>query len=100
MAFIYCKNCNWTQDDFWSENGYHPLEKRYIDFLTQKLFETEVISINENGKQIKTSGKTFVAQELEKIAKSIKNMHYIKELDFMKSSKTCPECGSKNIEID
>jgi hypothetical protein len=30
MAFVYCSNCNWAQDDFWNRQ-YNPI--RY--FLTQ-----------------------------------------------------------------
>jgi len=44
MAFLHCHtpNCNWSQDDFWSKDGYHPFRKDIVDWWIECIFKEKV----------------------------------------------------------
>jgi ubiquitin C-terminal hydrolase len=48
------------------------------------------------------SGREFVARELERVAKSIRNMDVLTDEEWrsIKDSWKCPKCGLKNWDID
>ena len=93
MAFIYCRTCGWEQDDFWDPNAYHPFRQDIIDHLKESLFQDKVyldkwlfddmeLECEEDEEGYFVSGKDFVAKELERKAKSIRNMVFPQEKDW------------------
>jgi len=114
MAFIYCDNCRWGQDDFWSPDGYNPFRPDLINDLKDSLFkdkiyidewyfkETGLSNYSKDEKGYYISGTDFVAHELERKAKNIKHMVVKTNEEWKKIRDTfvCPECGSDNIGMD
>lgn len=114
MSYLHCHACNWCQDDFWSEHGYTPLRRDTIDWLKSLLFK-EKISLDtylcieqkipilvENGGICDVDPREFVANELERIAKRIRNMNVktYEEWNKVEDNWRCPKCGSNKWDID
>jgi uncharacterized protein (DUF2126 family) len=103
MAFLHCDSigCGWSQDDFWSPDGYNPFRQDIIDWLKACLFKDIIELDGEEGHQ-RFTGTEFVAREIEKMAKSIRHMNIKTDDDWnkMKSEWACPRCGQKNWDID
>ena len=113
--FIYCDDCRWSQDDFWSEDkdGYSPFRPDIVENLRKSLFKEKIyfdrfvledlhlpIRKDENGYY--AIGQEYVAMKLIAKAKSIMNMQVKtgEEWKEVKDSFVCPECGSTHIEVD
>jgi len=102
MAFIYCKSCDWSQDDFWCKDGYTPFRKDIMDFLRDSLFKSSIETTDPfTGKREELDGREFVARELERKAAIIRNMLVRTEAEWMSTPKiACPECGMCDWEIE
>lgn len=114
MSFLHChtKNCNWEQDDFWTLGKYNPItslkdieEKLFVDkmyFDIPTLIEMGIpYQLDEIGKS-HCKGTDYVAWELERKAKNIRNI-LVKTYDEYKAQKDtlkCPRCGQQNWDID
>jgi hypothetical protein len=106
MAYIYCAKCRWSQDDFWSPKGYHPLADNMIGHLKEDLFKDKVyfdkhcledmgITPLKDEKGWYCEGKTYVAAELLRRVKKILNMQWKTSEEFRsKHDFKCPKCGS------
>jgi hypothetical protein len=101
MAFVYCRNCDWEQDDCWSES-YNPF-KRLLDWqdrlLEKNLDEKLDGYFDKNAlEEWGLVGKTwrdFLINELTISQNRIKNMKWKTEKDFKNDpDKKCPKCGS------
>ena len=103
--FIYCSKCNWSQDDFWSENGYNPFnflkENCQQQLFESKLEETFTIDKadyfgNFIGQEPMTN-REFLVRELKRWAKKIKHQRWITYEQYKKENpeRKCPIC--KNI---
>lgn len=113
MAFIYCCDCYWEQDDFWSLNpdGYTPFRQDVVDYLKAVLFKDRVYfdvgffrdnpglqpdGIDVNGPWLK--GTTYVAWDLRRRANRIDTMLFKTEKEFNArgiGKWKCPKCGGK-----
>ena len=113
MSFLHCHNCDWSQDDFWDKDGYNPLEAKRVEDLKDSLFKDKIrfdssffketgvpFSIDDEGPYC--TGQDYVAWELERRARSIRNMKVLTNDDWLnvRSNWKCPECGSDNWDID
>jgi hypothetical protein len=107
--YLHCHDCGWSQDDFWNES-YNPIsclidykdslfQDNHFDegFFTENNIEPKK---DENGFYI--TGKDFVVWALERAIRRIKNMQVdtYDEWERVKENWRCPECGSKNWDID
>ncbi len=101
MAFLHCHGCGWSQDDFWSKEGYTPLTSDYVNWLKGCLFEDKIESDPVTGSGT-ISGTELVVQKLEEMAKVIRNMNVKTEEEWkkVKGHWRCPECGSLSWDID
>lgn len=113
MAYLHCHNCDWSQDDFWSEDGWSPekgmdgywewafRDKVHMDpnFFEEEGLEDKMHE-DEEGRWIK--GQDLLAFELRRAANSVENMAVktYEEWKQVKDTFTCPKCGSKNWDID
>ena len=114
MAYLHCHNCGWSQDDFWEEDGYNPFCQNSMEWLKECLFKDKIhldpsyfidaeISpdgADEDGPFL--NSQEFVAIELQRKAQNIRNMAVKtnKEWGLVKDTFHCPQCGSKNLDID
>ena len=112
MAYLHCHNCDWSQDDFWSkEGGYNPIDhlKHYREDILEDRIHFDKYAIEEMGLDPKEdekgwyiNGQAYVANRLRATAESIERM-YARTYEEWKQTKDtfiCPECGSKNLDID
>jgi hypothetical protein len=114
MAFLHCHNCDFSQDDFWDES-YNPitfLEETYTkELLTVKnldeIVEMDKWAIEEMGICVgpDKNGPTrreLIAWELERSARSIRNMIYRTFHEFKEKNPNaiCPKCRKKELDID
>jgi hypothetical protein len=118
MAYLHCHNCGWSQDDFWSEDnkGWSPFkpdrmaeykkdlfrEKIHMDLecLASLGAHLKVVKKDEKGWYI--SGQEYVALELERKARSIRNMFLrtYEDWEKVKNIIRCPRCDKGNWDID
>jgi hypothetical protein len=115
MAFVYCVDCDWQQDDFWDEDGYTPFRQDIVDDLKASLFKDRIHfdvgffrdfpglkpdGTDDKGPWLK--GTTYVAWDLRRLAKRIENMLFrtSEEFDARGAGKwKCPKCGG-NLRAD
>lgn len=96
MSYVRCINCDWSQDDFYSKDGYNPA-KSLIDWMGplcekgNEPFPVDSQWIARNGN---LTYKEVIAKEFEKFARNIRNMKWITKEDYnMDPNKVCPKCG-------
>lgn len=106
MAFVYCRDCRWGQDDFYSES-YNPA-KSLLNWNTY-LFGKERDRIDEKFTDdcnfIRDFGnittREFVAQKYDNYADRIRTMKWITWEDYKNDPhKVCPKCKSNNLMTD
>jgi len=107
MSFLHChtKGCDFSQDDFYSVNGYNPanyLQTWMKDLCSDDVneqFSTDSNYVKENGP---LSRKEVIAREFEKFANNIREMKWITYEQWAKDRATavCPKCGKRNWDID
>jgi hypothetical protein len=99
MAYLHCHNCDFSQDDFWSKDGYNPFGADFISWYKNLLFKEPDEFGPEPGKIKATE---FVAQELERKATLIRGMVYRTEKEFRDKNPDwiCPKCGKQQLDID
>lgn len=107
MAYIHCHTCGWSQDDFYSVDGYNPAKslKDWNEYLCgsrkeflDKLFSDDAMFLKENGP---LTTREVIAREYEKFAKRIRNMRWITWDQFKNDPhKICPACGVENLDVD
>jgi len=105
MSFLHCHSCDWSQDDFYSVDGYNPAEylKSWMEDLCKddidKQFSNCSEFLAENGP---ISKREVIAREFENFAQRIREMKWVtweqwkKDRDFA----VCPKCGDRNFDID
>jgi len=106
MSYIHCHSCFWSQDDFYSK-GYNPADflRTWNEYLfgdkRNKLdtpFSDDSQFLSENGP---ITAREVIARDYENFAKRIREMKWVTHDDFIRDpNKTCPACGSKNLDID
>ena len=97
MAFLHCHDCGWSQDDFYSPDGYNPFRESDIADLRRNLFKDEIKL--ERGT---VTGREFVIMELKRMVTRIESMVVMTDEKWkrVKQDWVCPKCGSKNWDID
>lgn len=111
MAYVYCKDCGWEQDDFWDWKwtwkfwkwrafGYNPIQC-IIDEIKfwrkPRLVECYIVS----GEVKKRFSWFILFGEILRIIKRAKNMKWKTWREFEKDKeKRCPRCGSTNLVVD
>ena len=118
MAYLHCHNCEWQQDDFWHK-GYTPLHgghfesvrrilfealdephtKRFICFNKQEAEEAGIPFVEKDGKAVVLISE-YVARELERRARNIRNMTHWTEDEYRNAPRCCPTCGSDQLDVD
>jgi len=112
MAYVYCKDCGWKQDDFWEWKwtwkfwkwrafGYNPIQC-VVDEIKFWIIPRFVnYCVPPSGVVEKRFSWFIMIEEIIKIIRRAKDMRWktIKEFQLDKD-KRCPRCGSKNLEID
>jgi hypothetical protein len=100
---LHCHNCDWDQDDFWSES-YNPVrslrdwEKDLLNFdRLDESFIGEGFRTDDEDLMGRTR-REVIAQELEKAAKQILNMVFLRPEDA--KGQPCPKCGGFSLDID
>ena len=108
--FVYCENCNWTQDGFWHE-GYNPYDfmcnQGNKDLLfSGKLEEVFMIEKNDRyagyiGNQPMTN-REFLTKQMRHWANRIENQRWITIEDYKKENPEgmCPNCKRKTLIED
>ena len=115
MAYLHCHTpgCEWSQDDFWEPNGYSPFRPDIMRSFHEDLFKEKMyfdrpaleemgILYDEDEHGCFCTGTDYVAWELERRARRIRNM-LVKTYDEFKAKKdslVCPRCGKQNWDID
>lgn len=104
MAFLHCHNCDWEQDDFYSETAYNPAKyllgwnKYLCGNKIDEQFSDDADYLRRNGP---ISTREVIARQYEKFAKRIREMKWITwEQWNQEPNKVCPKCGSDNLDID
>jgi len=115
MAYLHCHSCDWSQDDFWSKEGYHPFRSIPMDYLRASLFKDKIyldqhciegLGIRNNHGHDEeghwVSGKEYVLAQLKRKIRNIENMAVKTEAEWklVKDDFKCPKCGSQNCDID
>ena len=113
--FLHCE-CGWSQDDFWQDGEYTPLDNDYFNSLKKELLKgkiylpddkpypmmhDEVIFHDDKGFYL--DSRNHVANQLERIAKNIRKMAVptFEEWSNIKENFKCPKCGRNDrIQLD
>jgi len=113
MAYLHCHDCDWSQDDFWSEDGWSPevsmkndWEYTFRDkiYMDENFFEEAGLQdkMHKDDEGCWISGQDLLAFELRRCARKVEEMavRTYEEWKKVRSTFVCPECGSKNWDID
>ena len=119
--FIYCNDCGWQQDDFWSEDYYPTRNTDVIEGILLPAIRTkEKRQIRMPAEEADMLGlpystetrdpatgmiiidfKVSVGYELIRTAKKIMAQYWITYEDYMADiDKRCPICNSADLGID
>jgi len=108
--YLRCRNCDWSQDDFYDKD-YNPA-KSLLDWngslfgddrkQLDEQFSNDSEFIKENGK---ITTREVVAREYESFASKIRAMKWVTYEDYEKDKNSgvakCPKCGSfDDLNID
>ena len=93
MAYLHCHNCDFSQDDFYSVDGYNPPD--YLKTWNKYLCE-EKLDITQ---------REVIAREYEKYARGIRSMKWVTWESFKEAWidgkwPLCPKCGKNDLDID
>ena len=89
--FIYCKNCDWSQDDFWSED-YTPLT--FLATWSEALLRKDLDKEKDWDAGKKTT-RQVVLEAIDDAKRAIENMKYPTYEQFKEENPECkcPKCG-------
>jgi len=96
IMYVHCADCDWEQDDFWSES-YNPIkslqdwQETLLDFET---LDQPAASNVDTGLDL--TNRQVVADALVKAARSVLNMKFLTP-EAARAGK-CPKCGGHLIE--
>lgn len=117
MSFVYCQNCDWQQDDFWSES-YNPFNAGDLvdEFLTMlarspsdrvQFFDIGFIRDQQFPCRPRSNGayaveyRELLARRFEQLAKRVRGMKWWTFEEFKsEQSPLCPVCRSPKLSID
>ncbi len=95
---MYCYDCKWQQDDFYSVTGYNPAN--FLKIYTEDLCGPNLDVVLKGG-TIPITLREQIARHYEAFASRIRTMKWV-TLDAFKNdpNKVCPICGSANLHTD
>jgi hypothetical protein len=104
--YVHCHNCKWQQDDFYSIDGYNPANflKSFNEVLCGK--NIDVVQkchefVNNTPIHPELTQRENIARWYEYFANNIRNMKWITvDAFYNDSNKSCPECGSDELDMD
>ena len=97
--FVYCRDCKWAQDDFYSIDGYNPA--KFLMNYNKDLCGDIDRKIRVNDGKIEITMREHIASFYEDFARRIREMKWITVKEFYADqNKACPKCGSTNLVID
>lgn len=107
MSYLHCHSCDFSQDDFWSENGWNPIKSFESDKDTllnkdlDEVVEMDSVWLEENGYK-KVTRRDLVLYHLDQIKSRITRMIYrtFEEYKEKNPDRICPKCGKKDLDID
>jgi len=107
MAYLHCHNCNFSQDDYWSESGWNPMKSFENDrdaLLNGDLDEVVKMDagwLREHGLTSVTR-RDLVVLHLRQIIARIEGMVYRtrEELRERNPERKCPRCGERALDED
>ncbi len=107
MAYLHCHNCDFNQDDYWSEDGWNPVKSFENDkdtLLNEDLDETVRMDSNwlrEHGRESVTR-RDLVVLHLRQIIARVEGMVYRThdELRERNPDMRCPRCGERELDVD
>jgi len=99
VAYLHCHSCNWSQDDFYSEEGYNPAS--YLSQFTAELLGDGLDKVVETDTGPIT-WREVLARDYERFAQKIRTMEWFTYEQWEKDKDTavCPGCGDRNFDID
>lgn len=103
MAFLSCRKCGWSQDDFWHPDNYHPFRRDIVEWLVECLFKPVVTTADDTThRPVNLSGKEYVARSLERMARQIRDMHWPTEEAWKADPNRweCPNCKANGLSVD
>jgi predicted nucleic-acid-binding Zn-ribbon protein len=102
VVFVYCKNCDWTQDDFWSKD-YNPI--RSLLTWEEALFGDKIdTQFSKDSEFVARRGiitvRDIIAKDCERVAKTILKMKFRtrEEYESLNPEHKCPKCGEHLVE--
>ena len=103
MSYLHCHKCGWSQDDFW-DKSYNAI--RFLLNWEEELLNEKFHQLFPG--ELDTKGMTYqevIARDLERHAKTIRNMKWQTredfDIDYKKRAAMCPDCGSsEDFDID
>jgi len=110
--YLRCHNCDWEQDDFWTEgkHPYHPFIRN--DELVLMLFELDKPLKQKFGETFhlewgREAGledanvRDYLLYRLDVMKARIKEMHWATYEEFKNDpNKVCPKCGERKLNLD
>jgi len=118
MAYIRCFDCDWNQDDFWTED-YNPIisifhwKDNFLEYLKKSIDKRKILvgkrfmlDYNVPGEpngygDFNIEFKDFIMVEFHNIINRIKNMKWWTEKDWKNDPDPyCPICKSRHLVID
>lgn len=105
MSYLHCHNCNFSQDDYWEENGWNPIKA--LEIWKKELFYADIDKpFTDDLSFIKTNGnitrRELIAREFERGARKIRHMKFRnpQELKIKNPNRLCPICHQKTLDED
>ena len=110
MAYLHCHSCDFSQDDFWSSDGWNPVKSlldHKDDFFRDDFYEDCGMDANWKeeigyGRDEIVTRQELLAHEFERRAKWIRDMKYrtFEELKEKNPEGICPCCGKEELDIE
>uniref|UniRef100_A0A6M3K0Q7 Uncharacterized protein n=2 Tax=viral metagenome TaxID=1070528 RepID=A0A6M3K0Q7_9ZZZZ len=108
MAFLHCHNCDFSQDDFYSVDGYNPPD--YLQSWNKGLCGDRIDErFTDDAEFLREYGpitlREVIAREYEKYARGIRSMKWVTWESFKEAWidgkwPPCPKCGKNDLDID
>lgn len=107
MAYLHCHNCDFNQDDYWSEDGWNPVKSFESDkdtLLSKDLDEVVHMDSNwlrEHGRESVTR-RDLVVLHLRQIIACVEGMVYRTPEELLEKNpeRRCPKCGKQELDVD
>lgn len=98
-VYVHCHSCGWSQDDFYSMDGYNPTS--FLKSLNKDLCGDIDRKIRVNDGKTETTMRKYIAKMYEDYARRIRKMKWVTYDKFRNDpDKICPICGSTNLDLD